>query len=47
MQEVWEALVGSLGREDPLEKEVVTHSSVRAWRTPWTEQLGRPQSIGL
>ena len=34
MQETW---VRSLGREDPLEKEMVTHSSILAWRIPWTE----------
>ena len=35
MQETW---VRSLGREDPLEKEMATHSSILAWRIPWTEQ---------
>ena len=39
--------VGSLGREDPLEKEMVTHSSNLAWRIPWTEEPGRLQSMGL
>ena len=34
-----------LGREDPLEKELATHSSILAWRTPWTEESGRLQSI--
>ena len=34
-------------RKNPLEKEVATHSSVLAWRTPWTEEPGGPQSIGL
>ena len=43
MQETW---VGSLGREDPLKKGMVTHSSILAWRIPWTEELGRLQSIG-
>ena len=43
MQEVW---VRSLGREDPLEKEMATHSSILAWRIPWTEEPGGPQSIG-
>ena len=43
MQEVW---VRSLGREDPLEKEMATHSSILAWRIPWTEDPGEPQSIG-
>ena len=35
-----------LGREDPLEKEMAAHSSVLAWRTPWTEEPGRLQSMG-
>ena len=39
--------VGSLGREDPLEKEMTTHSSILAWRIPWTEESGRLQSLGL
>ena len=43
MQETW---VRSLGREDPLEKEMVTHSSTLAWRIPWTEKPGRLQSLG-
>ena len=43
MQETW---VRSLGREDPLEKEMATHSSTLAWRTPWTEELGGLQSTG-
>ena len=34
-----------LGREDPLEKEMATHSSILAWRIPWTEEHGRLQSI--
>ena len=37
MQETW---VQSLGREDPLEKEMATHSSILAWRIPWTEDPG-------
>ena len=37
--------VGSLGREDPLEEEMATHSSVLAWRIPWTEEPGGLQSI--
>ena len=44
---VQETEVGSLDREDPLEKELATHSSVLAWRTPWTEGPGRLQSMGL
>ena len=43
---MWEARVRSLGREDPLEKEMATHSSILAWRIPWTEELGRLQSMG-
>ena len=35
-----------LGQEDPLEKEIATHSSILAWEIPWTEEPGRLQSIG-
>ena len=42
-----ETRVRSLGREDPLEKEVATHFSTLAWKIPWTEETGRLQSIGL
>jgi len=38
--------VGSLGREDPLEEEIATHSSVLAWEIPWTEEPGGLQSTG-
>jgi len=38
--------VRSLGREDPLEKEMATHSSTLAWKIPWTEEPGRLQSMG-
>ena len=41
-----EAQVQSLGREDPLEKEMATHSSILAWRIPWTEEPGGLQSVG-
>ena len=41
-----ETLVQSLGREDLLEKEMATHSSVLAWKIPWTEEPGRLQSMG-
>ena len=41
-----ETRVPSLGREDPLEKEMATHSSILAWRIPWTEEPGRLQSTG-
>ena len=44
MQETW---VPSLGREDPLEKGMATHSSILAWRSPWTEEPGGLQSMGL
>ena len=37
----------SLGWEDPLEKEMATHSSIHAWKIPWTEEPGRLQSMGL
>ena len=43
---MWETWVRSLGWEDPLEKEMVTHSSILAWRIPWTEKPGKLQSIG-
>ena len=44
MQETWVRL---LGREDPLEKELATHSSILAWRISWTEEPGRLQSMGI
>ena len=37
----------SLGREDPLEEGIATHSSILVWRVPWMEETGRLQSIGL
>ena len=43
---MWETWVWSLGWEDPLEKEMATHSSILAWRTPGTEEPGRLQSMG-
>ena len=43
VQETW---VRSLGWEDPLEEGMATHSSVLAWRLPWTEEPGRLQSMG-
>ena len=43
---MWENWVRSLGQEDPLEKEMATHSSILAWRIPWTEELGGLQSMG-
>ena len=36
-----------LGQEDPLEKEMATHFSILAWKIPWTEEPGGPQSLGL
>ena len=42
-----ETRVRSLGREDPLEKEMATHSSILAWRIPWTEEPGRLQFTEL
>ena len=42
---MWESWVWSLGREDPLEKEMATHSSTLAWKIPWTEECGRLQSM--
>ena len=46
MQELQETQVWSLGWEDPLEKDMVTHSSILAWKIPWTEEPGRLQSVG-
>ena len=44
VQDTW---VRSLGWEDPLEKEMATHSSILAWKIPWMEEPGRLQSLGL
>ena len=44
---MWETQVRSLGWEDPLEKEMATHSSTLAWKIPWMEKCGRLQSMGL
>ena len=41
-----ETQVRSLGREDPLEEAMATHFSILAWKIPWTEELGRLQSMG-
>ena len=51
MQEIQKTWVQSLNREDPLEKEMATHSSILAWKIPWTEEPGglqsvRPQRVG-
>ena len=43
---MWETWVQSLGWKDPLEKRMATHSSILAWRIPWTEEPGRLQSMG-
>ena len=43
---VWETRVPSLGWEDPLEKEMATHSSILAWKIPWMEEPGRLQPMG-
>ena len=43
----WETSVRSLGQEDPLDKEMATHSSILAWRIPWTEEPSRLQTMGL
>ena len=43
MQEIQETRVRSLGQEDPLEKEMATHSSILTWEIPWTEEPGRLQ----
>ena len=47
MQEPQETSVQSLGQEDPLEKDMATHSSSLAWDIPWTEESGRPQAMSL
>ena len=44
MPETWDQ---SLGQEDPLEKEMAAHSSIHAWKIPWTEEPGGLQSMGL
>ena len=46
MQETQDTVVPSLGWEDPLEKEMATHSSILVWRIPWTEEPGGLQSTG-
>ena len=47
MEEMQEMQVQSLGEEDPLEEEMVTYSSILAWKIPWAEEHGRLQSMGL
>ena len=46
LPKMWDTQVQSLGQEDLLEKEMATHSSILAWKIPWTEELGRLQSLG-
>ena len=46
MQEIQERHIPSLGGDDPLEKGIATHSSILAWRIPWTEEPGRLSSMG-
>ena len=43
---MWETWVRSLGWEDPLEEGMATHSSILAWRIPWTKESGGLQSVG-
>ena len=47
MPVIQETQVQFLGQEDPLEEGMATHSSIVAWRIPWTEELGGLQSMGL
>ena len=46
MQDVLEMWVQSLGQEDPMEKEMATHSSILPWKIPWTKEPGSLQSMG-
>jgi len=43
---MWDTQVRSLGWEDPVEKEMATHSNILAWKIPWTEEADRLQSMG-
>ena len=47
MQEMQETWIQSLGQEDTLEEEMATHSSILAWKIPWTEEPGGLQSMGF
>ena len=40
LPEIWETQIWSMNQEDPLEKDIATHSSILAWRIPWTEEPG-------
>ena len=44
---MWKTQVQSLGQEDPMEKEIATHSSTLAWKIQWMEEPGKLQSTGL
>ena len=46
LPEMQETLVQSLGQEDPLEKEMATHSSIFAWKIPWMEEPGKLHTMG-
>ena len=46
LSSMWQTQVQSLGQEDPLEKGMAAHSSILAWRIPWTEEPGGLQSMG-
>ena len=46
IQSLGEMLIQSLGQEDPLEKQMATHSRILAWKIPWTEEPGRLQPMG-
>ena len=47
LPEMWEIWVQSLDQEDPLEKEMASHSSTLGWKIPWMEEPGKLQSVGL
>ena len=47
LAQMYQMQVRSLGREDPLEEEMATHSGILAWETPWTEEPGGLQSMGV
>ena len=47
MQDMWNTWVWSIGWEDPLEKEMATHTSILAWKIPWMEEPGGLQSMGV
>ena len=46
LRTMWETLLQRLSQEDPLEKEMATHSSILAWKIPWAEEPGGLQSMG-